>query len=59
MIFDMDLYEPTINVLDKINIKKNFVKYSKIIFDEGNSIYWEGEKRALNKFLNKSKKKIH
>jgi len=58
MIFDMDLYEPTINVLDKINIKKNLVKYSKIVFDEGNSIYWKGEKRALNEFLNKNKKKF-
>ena len=56
MIFDMDLYEPTINVLNKINIKKNLSKYSKIIFDEGNSVHWEGEKLALNEFFNKNKK---
>ena len=58
MYFDMDLYNPTINILNKINTKKNLSKFSKIIFDEGNSIYWKGEKRALNEFYIKNKKKF-
>jgi len=58
MYFDMDLYNPTINILNKINTKKNLSKFSKIIFDEGNSIYWKGEKRASNEFYIKNKKKF-
>tara|TARA_B110000196_G_C21102748_1_gene643530 strand:- start:91 stop:780 length:690 start_codon:yes stop_codon:yes gene_type:complete len=52
--FDMDLYIPTINILNNLNIKKNLSKFSKIVFDQGNSKLWKGEKKAMNEFYKKN-----
>ena len=58
MYFDMDLYLPTINILNNLNIDKNLSKFSKIVFDQGNSNLWKGEKKALNEFYKKNIKKF-
>ena len=56
IILDMDLYKPTIKILNNLSIKKNLSKSSKIVFDEGNDNLWKGEKKALNEFLKKNNK---
>jgi len=54
MYFDMDLYLPTINILKNLNVDKNLNKFSKIVFDQGNSNLWKGEKKAINEFYKKN-----
>jgi len=54
MYFDMDLYLPTINILNKIKINQNLSKFSKLVFDEGNSKKWKGEKKAIDEFFKKN-----
>ena len=56
--FDMDLYLPTINILNNLNINKNLSKFSKIVFDQGNSNLWKGEKKAINEFYKKNIRKF-
>ena len=52
---DMDLYRPTINVL---NVIENLIsKGGCILFDQGNKKLWDGEKRAIKEFLKLNKNK--
>ena len=55
---DLDLYQPTINLLKDID--KNISKNGMIVFDQANKKEWPGEKKALNEFykLHKNKYKL-
>ena len=55
VIIDVDLYEPSIKILN--SIEKNLTRKGLIVFDEGNSKVWSGEKKAMDNFLKKYKKK--
>ncbi len=54
VIIDVDLYEPTIKILN--SIKKNISKNGIIVFDEGKSKLFPGEGIALREFLKKNHK---
>tara|TARA_Y100001958_G_C21186619_1_gene515529 strand:+ start:785 stop:1015 length:231 start_codon:yes stop_codon:yes gene_type:complete len=54
VIIDVDLYEPTIKILN--SIKKNISKNGIIVFDEGKSKLFPGEGIALKEFLKKNHK---
>jgi hypothetical protein len=55
VIMDVDLYEPSIKILN--SIEKNLSRKGLIVFDEGNSKIWSGEKKAMDNFLKKYEKK--
>lgn len=54
-VLDMDLYLPTVKVLD--TIEEKISKKGIILFDEANKSLWQGEKKAMNEFLKRNHKK--